>query len=74
MTLKQIMNWLLDGDISIQYQVYRDLLDKEKPALQKRISSEGWGRQFLKYRQKMAIGDRVFINLNGYPPIILYLI
>ena len=52
MTLKQKINWLLDGDISIQYQVYRDLLDKEKPALQKRISSEGWGYQFLKCRQK----------------------
>ena len=52
MTHKQIMNWLLDSDISIQYQVYRDLLDKEKSALQKRISSEGWGYQFLKCRQK----------------------
>jgi hypothetical protein len=44
----QIIAWLLEGDVSIQYQVHRDLLGKERKDLQDRIASEGWGRQFLK--------------------------
>lgn len=47
MTGTEIIAWLLSGDVSVQYQTYRDLLDEEKPALQKRISTEGWGKQFL---------------------------
>jgi len=46
------IEWLLEGDISIQYQVYRDLLAIEKPHLRERIAVEGWGRQFLSYRKK----------------------
>lgn len=45
-----ITEWLLEGDVSIQYQVRRDLLG-EKPAglksLQGRIVTEGWGGRFL---------------------------
>ena len=44
--------WLLEGDVSIQYQVYRDLLAIEKPELRDRIATEGWGAQFLSCRQK----------------------
>ena len=32
-----ILEWLLDGDISIQYQVHRDLLAEERSDLQERI-------------------------------------
>lgn len=39
--------WLLDGDVSIQYQVQRDLLDKDDPRLRARIATEGWGAKFL---------------------------
>lgn len=45
-----IISWLLEGDASIQYQVYRDLLGADPPtlaALQRRISQEGWGAGFL---------------------------
>jgi hypothetical protein len=42
-----VLNWLLEGDVAIQYQAYRDLLDTSKPDLQQRISNEGWGRAFL---------------------------
>lgn len=52
MTRKEITHWLLEGDVSIQYQVYRDLLDQERPDLQQRISNEGYGAQFLSKRQK----------------------
>ena len=45
-----ILQWLLDGDIAIQYQVHRDLLGKIRPDLQQRIKSEGWGQAFLSKR------------------------
>lgn len=48
---KDIISWLLQGDVSIQYQVYRDLLDDEKPALRNKIEKEGWGLKFLSYRK-----------------------
>ena len=45
-----IIDWLLDGDVSIQYQVHRDLLGKEHPGLQSRIATEGWGKSILSKR------------------------
>jgi len=45
-----ILAWLLEGDVSIQYQVYRDLLKTDKPELIERISSEGWGAKLLSLR------------------------
>lgn len=47
----EIIDWLLQGDVSIQYQVHRDLLGADKRALQNRIALEGWGRQFLSKRK-----------------------
>jgi len=47
-----IIAWLLEGDVSIQYQVHRDLLATEKPDLRERIAAEGWGAKFLSFRQK----------------------
>jgi hypothetical protein len=52
MTRKEIVSWLLDGDVSIQYQTYRDLLNIEKPRLRKTIETEGWGLKFLSYRKQ----------------------
>jgi hypothetical protein len=51
MTQKEIISWLLDGDISIQYQTHRDLLEIEKPGLRKKIESEGWGLKLLSCRR-----------------------
>ena len=48
----QLIAWLLEGDVSIQYQVHRDLLATEKPQLRDQIATEGWGAQFLSYRKK----------------------
>jgi hypothetical protein len=42
-----IIKWLLDSDVSIQYQVHRDLLNIENPELKNRIATEGWGAKFL---------------------------
>ncbi|GAB5525883.1 MAG: hypothetical protein Roseis2KO_37550 [Roseivirga sp.] len=50
-SMSEIINWLLEGDVSIQYQVYRDLLSTERGDLQDRIALEGWGAQFLAKRK-----------------------
>jgi len=50
MTSDEIIAWLLDGDVSIQYQTYRDLIGVDKPLLRKKIEKEGWGAKFLSCR------------------------
>jgi hypothetical protein len=47
----RIVDWLLEGDVSIQYQVQRDLLGAERPDLRDRISEDGWGARFLSNRR-----------------------
>ncbi len=54
------LKWLLEGDISIQYQTYRDLLDIDKPELRKKIQFEGWGKQFLSCRQASGYWGKSF--------------
>ena len=49
---QQLIDWLLEGDVSIQFQVHRDLLHTDRPDRRQRIASEGWGAQFLSYRKK----------------------
>lgn len=48
---KKIIKWLLEGDVSIQYQVHRDLLTTERKDLLNRIELEGWGAEFLSKRK-----------------------
>ncbi len=48
---QQIIDWLLEGDVSIQYQVHRDLLSIERLDLRNRIALEGWGALFLSKRR-----------------------
>lgn len=51
--MENIIDWLLKGDVAIQFQTKRDLLDtneKELKELQKRISEQGWGKAFLDKR------------------------
>ena len=52
MTTEAIIKWLLAGDASIQYQVYRDLLSTNRPDLQNRIATAGWGKLFLSRRNQ----------------------
>lgn len=49
---EDIIAWLLEGDVSIQYLTNRDLLGIEKPKLQNRIAEEGWGAEFLSRRNQ----------------------
>ncbi len=51
MTEQQLIRWLLEGDVAIQYQVNRDLLAADKPQLRARIATEGWGARFLSFRK-----------------------
>lgn len=59
-----IIHWLLEGDVSVQYQVQRDLLGIEKPELQKRIASEGWGARYLKARKANGHWGRGFYQVK----------
>ncbi|MBK9632100.1 MAG: hypothetical protein IPO62_13730 [Saprospiraceae bacterium] len=57
----QIIDWLLEGDVSIQYQVWRDLLGSDKKKLQVRIANEGWGEKILSKRKPDGQwGDRFY--------------
>ena len=45
------VDWLLGGDVAIQFQAHRDLLGAERPDLQARIATEGWGARLLAARR-----------------------
>ncbi|MBL0340769.1 MAG: hypothetical protein IPP71_07540 [Bacteroidetes bacterium] len=61
MNNQQIIEWLLEGDNSIQYQVHRDLLGSDKKKLQVRIANEGWGEKILAKRKPDGQwGDRFY--------------
>lgn len=47
----ELIDWLLDGDVAIRFQVRRDLLGEERPDLQARITTEGWGARLLASRR-----------------------
>ena len=64
MNEEQFIQWLLGGDVSIQYQTHRDLLGKEKPELQKRIAAEGWGARFLEARKANGHWGRGFYQVK----------
>ena len=51
--MNNVLSWLLGGDVSIQYQTHRDLLQSEGMLLehlQQRIETEGFGSQLLSAR------------------------
>lgn len=61
MNKQQIIEWLLEGDASLQYQAWRDLLGKDKKKLQDSIVAEGWGYKFLSMRHSNGHwGDRFY--------------
>ncbi|MCE2613015.1 hypothetical protein LVD13_08530 [Flavobacteriaceae bacterium D16] len=51
MPKESIINWLLAGDISIQYQTHRDLMGEDNKDLQLHIAHKGWGKAFLDKRK-----------------------
>jgi len=55
-----LIEWLLSGDVSIKYQVYRDLLGRENHQLCRQISTKGWGVRFLALRAEDGYWGRGF--------------
>ena len=51
MNRDELLSWLVSGDVSLQYQVHRDLLGELRPDLQARIETEGWGARLLELRR-----------------------
>ena len=52
-----VVDWLLDGDPAIRWQVKRDLLGAppdEVEAERKNVVTEGWGRALLSEQEKIA--------------------
>lgn len=50
-----VINWLLDSDPSIRWQVMRDLLDapeSEWTAERAKVETEGWGARLLSYQDE----------------------
>lgn len=59
----EIIEWLLNGDVSIKYQIHRDVLcsiEDEQKKLQAKIETEGWGAQFLCAQQENGHWGRGF--------------
>jgi len=68
-----IISWLLQGDVSIQYQVHRDLLGNDRKDLQDRIANEGWENCICPSEIHRVTGKGNFINLSGSHPITHFL-
>lgn len=46
--------WLLKGDVSVQYQTRRDLLDENAEDIRKKIAVEGWGKALFELRDLLS--------------------
>ncbi len=56
-SVRGIIDWLLDGDVSVRYQTIRDLLSVAPEtliSLHQLIGSDGWGKQFLEKRDAIT--------------------
>jgi hypothetical protein len=52
-----VLDWLLEGDPSIRWQVQRDLLDAKAEVFEEeraKISKEGWGARYLSLQDKQG--------------------
>ena len=60
MNRPELIDWLLAGDVSVQFQTARDLLNQDAPQLQSRISEEGDGAALLAARRENRHWGRGF--------------
>lgn len=60
MTDQAILDWLLTGDVALQYLTCRELLGDERSDLRARIEHEGWGAQVLAARNPDGSWGRGF--------------
>lgn len=52
----EVIEWLLKGDVSIQYQTYCDLFTIEREDLRDRIATEWWGHDTYQSVTQLVIG------------------
>lgn len=57
---REVIDWLLAGDVAIEFQTRRDLLGDVRPDLQRRIAEEGWGARYLAARHPDGTWGRGF--------------
>jgi hypothetical protein len=65
--METLINWLMSGDVSLQYLTAKYLLNRpeeELKALRKRIASEGWGKGFLEARKPSGHWCRDFYQVK----------
>jgi hypothetical protein len=60
MPAREVIDWLLAGDVAIQYAVQRDLLGIDRSDLRARIATEGWGARYLAARNPDTSWGREF--------------
>ncbi len=64
MNREAIIQWLLEGDVALQFRVHRDILRSDEQslaALQSRIAGEGWAAQLLSLQKPdRHWGDRLY--------------
>lgn len=60
MVYAQLIDWLMEGDPSIQFQVSRDLLKKQDNRLQKKIENDGWGKHYLSLQNENGHWGKAF--------------
>ncbi|MCX5780049.1 MAG: hypothetical protein NTV45_04390, partial [Firmicutes bacterium] len=59
----ETINWLLTGDVAIQYQTRRDLLPSDPEVLtrlKQRIATEGWACELLQRQHSEGYWGRGF--------------
>jgi hypothetical protein len=60
LTAEERIDWLLSGDVAVQYQARRDLLDSDEQQLRERIADEGWGARFLSFQRRDGHWGRAY--------------
>ena len=53
LNMDELISWLVSGDVTIQFQTKRDLMEStplEIEKLQRQISLSGWGKAFMEIR------------------------
>jgi hypothetical protein len=62
------VRWLLTGDVSIRWQVLRDLLKKPRPeweAEQAKVTGQGWAARILAYHLYRSHRTGAVANPDG---------
>ena len=57
---REVLDWLMEGDLAVAYMAARDLLGEERPDLRARIATEGWAAAVLAARHANGHWGREF--------------